>query len=137
MLNIAALLGKNWKIDSSVKVTSTNQLSLSTDLPDACELKTKAKQVKSASSYGYASYAPPVGWNVYYVSKPSGSGSEATYVEDSIWEDPINKKVWSVTSCAKGVSSGEELKVVVQKKTNHTWILLAALAGLAFITFSD
>lgn len=136
MLDVVALLGPDWKIDDSVEVTVANQMSLSNDLPDACELKTKAKQVASAWG-GQPSYAPPLGWKVYWVTKPAGSGAEALYVEDQLWVDPQGI-AYSVTSCAKGVTSGEAVKVVIskQKKNSHVWLLLGAVGLLAYITFS-
>lgn len=135
MFDIVSLLGPDWKIDDSQVVTADNQLSMSNDLPDACDLKQRAVQVPSAWG-GQPSYAPPVGWTVYWVTKPAGSGSEQLYVEDTLWVDPAGV-AYSVTSCAKGVTSGEAVKVIIsKKKTNHTWLLLGTVGLLAYITFS-
>lgn len=137
MLDVVALLGPDWKIDDSDTVTAENQMSMSNDLPDACELKQKATQVASAWG-GQPSYAPPIGWKVYWVTKPAGSASEMLYVEDVLWVDPAGI-AYSVTSCAKGVTSGEAVKVIFtekKQKTSHTWLLLGAVGLLAYITFS-
>jgi hypothetical protein len=136
MIDVVHLLGPGWKVDSSEVVTASNQMEFSTDLPDACELKQLATEVKSAWG-GYPSYAPPIGWTVYEVSKLAGYSSEPLSVEDTIWASSEGV-AYSVTSCAKGVMGGEAVKVIVsEKKTKHTWLLLGALGALAWLTFKE
>jgi hypothetical protein len=139
MIDIVNLLGPGWKVDDSDVVTASNQMEFSCDLPDACELKKRVAQVKSAWG-GYPSYAPPIGWKVYWVSKLAGSAGEALSLEDTFWVDPEGV-AYSITSCAKGVTSGEAVDVIVTekknaKKTNHTWLLIGGLALVAYFTFS-
>lgn len=136
MLDVVQLLGPGWKVDDSEVVTASNQLEFSNDLPDACELKQRATQVKSAWG-GHPSYAPPIGWTVYWVSKLAGSAGEVLSIEDTLWVDPSGV-AYSITSCAKGVTSGEAVTVIVteKKKKDHTWLLLGGLALLAWVTFS-
>jgi hypothetical protein len=137
MLDVTKILGPNWKVDDYEKVTASNQMSMSSDLPDACELKNKAVQVKSAWG-GQPSYAPPLGWTVYWVSKPAGSAGGTLNIEDTLWVNPQGV-AYSVTSCAKGVTSGEAVKVILseqKKKTDHTWLLIGALGVLTLLTFS-
>lgn len=136
MLDVTNLLGAGWKVDDSATVTVANQMTFSCDLPDACELKQRATEVKSAWG-GYPSYAPPLGWKVYQVSRPAGSSAETLNIEDTIWVDPSGV-AYSVTSCAKGVTSSSEMSdlvIIQEKKTNHTWLLLGALGLLAYFTF--
>jgi hypothetical protein len=136
MFDVVKLLGPGWKVDDSEVVSVSNQMEHSCDLPDACELKEKAAQVPSAWG-GHPSYAPPVGWTVYWVSKMAGSAGESLSIEDTIWVDPSGV-AYSITSCAKGVTSGEALNVIIteKKKPDHTWLLIGGLALLAYFTFS-
>jgi len=136
MFDVVELLGQGWKVDDSAEVTPANQMSMSNDLPDACDLKLRATKVPSAWG-GQPSYAPPIGWKVYWVTKPAGAGAEVLYVEDQIWVDPSGV-AYSITTCAKGVTSGDVTEVVIagQKKTNHMWLLLGGIGLLAYLTFS-
>lgn len=137
MIDVVHLLGPGWKVDDSEVVTAANQMEFSNDLPDACELKQRATQVKSAWG-GHPSYAPPIGWTVYWVSKLAGDAGEPLSVQDDLWVDPAGV-AYSITSCAKGVTSGEAVKVIIteKKKTNHVWLLFGTLVALAWLTFQE
>jgi len=138
MLDVVALLGTGWMIDDQQVVTSDNQMSMSNDLPDSCELKAKATQVPSAWG-GYPSYAPPIGWTVYYVSRAAGAGAEALSLQDTLWASPEGL-VYSVTSCAKGVTSGSDASVVITPITasnTNVWLVLGILGVVAYFTFKN
>jgi len=135
MLDVVKLLGPGWTVDDSEVVTASNQLEFSNDLPDICELKERATQVPPAWGV-QPSYAPPIGWTVYWVSKLAGVSAETLSVHDTLWVDPAGV-AYSVTSCAKGVTSGEVVKVLIsEKKMDHTWLLIGGLALVAWFTFS-
>lgn len=136
MLDVVQLLGPGWQVDDSEVVTASNQMEFSNDLPDVCELKQRATQVPSAWG-GQPSYAPPIGWTVYWVSKMAGHAGEPLSVQDTLWVDPSGV-AYSVTTCAKGVTSGEMVKVIIaeKKKTDHTWLLIGGVALMAWLTFS-
>ena len=96
LFDVVSLLGPGWKVDDSAVVTIANQMERSNDLPDVCELKTIATQVKSVWG-GEPSYAPPVGWTVYWVSKMAGEAAEMLSIEDEFWVSPQGV-AYSVTS---------------------------------------
>ena len=87
MLDVVAMLGNGWKVDDSEIVTSANQESLSSDLPEVCELRTLATSIPSSFG-GQPSFAPPAGWTVYWVSRDAGYGAEALKLQDIIWMSP-------------------------------------------------
>lgn len=138
MLDVVALLGAGWTIDDQQVVTSDNQMSMSTMLPDSCELKTKATAVPSAWG-GEPTYAPPIGWTVYYVSRPAGYGAEALKLNDDLWVSP-DGMAYSVSSCAKNVamvSDATSLVVTPVKSNTNVWLVLGILGIAAYFTFKS
>jgi hypothetical protein len=135
--DLATLLGPGWVIDSSEVVTVANQTSMASDLLDVCELKKLAVEIPS--SWGGAStYAPPLGWTVYHVSRPSGSSFEQLSLRNIIWVSPQGI-AYSTSDCSKYVIGNGEVVAESQPTSNNTntLILLGGLGLLAWIAFKQ
>jgi len=143
MLDVVSLLGTGWKIDDSEKVTVSNQsqMGLSSPLPSFCDSELQQKVTKMSDAWsGQPSYAPPVGWTVYWVSRSAGASADALTLKDTLWVSPEGV-AYSMSSCAKSIVSDSDAAIVAtvttQPNNTNVWLVLGLLGLVAYFTFKN